>query len=180
MGADRRALYVVPAVAAVVALPAVVAGDLPIGDHVLFIDRAAQMAASAALGLWAARRGSWSTVAVAGALAWCTAWQFVPRLGLAWPSYSLSDMALVLAVVWALLELQAAQTDRLLQLTAMLAVWLWTVDGLIMSPWCGQLAAWDFGTSGTACGAVWGSAASVPAYLTLACWVAMARWTRNA
>ena len=180
MGADRRAFYVIPAVAAVVALPALVAGDLTIGDHVLFVDRAAQLAASAALGLWAGRRGSWSAVAVVAALAWCTAWQFVPRLGLAWPSYSLSDMALVVAVTWALLELQAAQTDRLLQLTAMLAVCLWVADGLIMAPWCGALDGWDFGTSGTACGAAWGSAASVPAYLTLAVWVALWKWTRSA
>ena len=177
---DRRSLYVVPAVASVVALPALVAADLPIGGHVLFIDRAAQMAASAALGLWAARRGSWSTVAVAGALAWCTAWQFVPRLGLAWPSYSLADMALVVAVVWALIQLEAAQTDQLLRITVALATCLWVVDGLIMAPWCGALAAWNFGTAGTACGAVWGSAASVPAYLTLAAWVAMSRWTRSA
>lgn len=180
MGADRRALYVVPAVAAVVALPAVVAGDFPIDDHVLFIDRAAQLAATAALGLWVARRGSWSAVAVVAALAWCVAWLFVPRLGLAWPSYSLPDMALVVAVTWALIQLQSAQTDRLLQLTTMLAVCLWVVDGLLMATWCGALAAWDFGTSGTACGAVWGSAASVPAYLTLAAWVALSRWTRSA
>lgn len=180
MGADRRALYVVPAVASVVALPALVAGDLPIGDRILFVDRASQVAASAALGLWVARRGSWSGVAVVAALAWCTAWIFEPRAGLAWRSFSLPDAALVVAVTWALIQLEAAQTDRLLRLTVALAACLWVIDGLIMAPWCGALIAWQFGTAGTACGAAWGSAASVPAYLTLAAWIGLWRWTRNA
>ena len=180
MAADRRPLFIVPAVASVVALPALVAGDIPIGDHVLFIDRAGQVAASAALGLWVARRGSWSAVAVVAALAWCVAWIFEPRAGLAWRSFSLPDAALVSAVTWALIQLEAAQTDRLRCLTVMLAAWLWVIDGLVMAPWCGALIAWDFGTAGTACGAAWGSAASVPAYLTLAAWVSLWRWTRSA
>ena len=89
-------------------------------------------------------------------------------------------MALVVAVTWALIELETAQTDQLLRLTVALAACLWVVDGLIMAPWCGALAAWNFGTAGTACGAAWGSAASVPAYLTLAAWIGLWRWTRNA
>ena len=177
---DRRALYAVPAVAAVVALPALVAGDLPIGDRVLFVDRAAQVAASAALGLWAARRGSWSAVAVVAALAWCTAWIFEPRAGLTWPSFSLPDAALVVAVAWAIFQLEADQSDALLRSTVALAACLWIIDGLVMAPLCGALDGWDFGTSGTACGAAWGSAASVPAYLTLAVWVALWKWTRSA
>lgn len=177
---DRRALYAVPAVAAVVALPALVAGDLPIGGRVLFVDRASQLAASAALGLWVARRASWAAIAVVAALAWCLTWLFEPRAGLQWGSYSLPDAALVVAVTWALIKLQAAQTDRLRCLTVALAAWLWVIDGLIMAPWCGMLIDWDFGTAGTACGAAWGSAASVPAYLTLAAWVALWRWTRSA
>lgn len=177
---DGRAQWSVPLVAAVVALPALAAADIPIAGRVLFADRAAQMAATAALGLWMARRGSWASIAVLAAFAWCFSWVFVPRLGVAWPSYSLPDMALVLSVAWSLLRLQREQTDALLAMTVGLALALWLADGVLMPAYCGALIAWDFGTSGTACGAAWGSAATVPAYLTLAAWVAAWRWQRAA
>jgi len=170
----------VPLVATTVAVPALVAADVQIGDRVLFVDRAAQLSATAALGIWVARRGSWASISVLAAFAWCLSWVFVPRLGAVWPSYSLPDLALVLSVAWSLLRLQREQTDALLAATVALALALWLADGAIMPAWCGALAAWNFGTAGTACGAVWGSAASVPAYLTLAAWVALSRWTRSA
>jgi hypothetical protein len=171
VAAETRATLAVPLVVLVAALPAFLP---PVDLRGIHVDRAVQMAASAALGLWIARGRPWAGLAVLAGMTACL-WAIALPRGPQWPSYSYADAALVLAVAVALYQLQGAQRRPVLAGCVALALALWLIDGLIMAPWCGVLIGWQF-TAPTACGSAWGDpVASIPALLTLAAWLAWAR-----
>jgi hypothetical protein len=174
---EAKAALALPAVAAVVALPAVLPQmDIPIGDQMLIGERLVYLPATVAIGLLAARRGSLAADGVVlGGLA-CL-WLIMAPRGPQWPSYSAPDLLLCLAVACALYQLALDQKRVDLSVAATLALALWVVDSLIMAPWCAASIQWEF-TATTACGSAWGSAyAAVPATLSLAGWL---WWIRRA
>ena len=160
---QARSGMAVPAVAAVVALPALLP-PFTLGGFVG--ERFVYLPATVALGLWAWPRSPWP-VLLAGAL--CAAFLGAPRGPGLW-SYSWPDFVLCAAVAWSLLRMDG---DPVL---VALAATLWIADALLLAPWCGVLAGWQF-TASTACGSVWGDPiASVPALLVLAGWL---MWLRH-
>lgn len=168
---ETRAALALPAVAAVVALPAVLPRmDIPIGDYVLIGERLVYLPATVALGLWLARRGSLVADAVVVAGLACL-WLILAPRGPQWPSYSIPDLLLCLAVACAISQLVISQKRVELSVLATMALSLWVTDSLIMAPWCGAAIAWEF-TSTTACGSAWGDPyAAVPATIALAGWL---------
>jgi hypothetical protein len=174
---ETKAALALPAVAAVVALPAVLPKvDTPILGHILFGERLAYLPVTVALGLWAARRGSMAADAVVVAGLTCL-WLILAPRGPQWPSYSIPDLFLCLAVACAISQLVISQKRVELSVLATLALSLWVVDSLIMAPWCGAAISWEYSTT-TACGSAWGDPyAAVPATLALSGWL---WWIRRA
>lgn len=167
MSDSRRAAWAVPAVVSVAALPAYLP---PVDFRGVHADRVAQLVASAALGLWVARGRPWTRIAVLGGLTACL-WLIAAPRGPQWPSYSYADALLVLVVSAALYQLARVQLRTVLTMSVAIALALWLTDGLIMAPWCGALAVWNFSAT-TACGSAFGNPiASIPALLTMAAWL---------
>lgn len=171
----RTAGLAVPLVVLVAALPAFVPlVDIPVGSRVIYLDRAVQMAATAALGLWVARGRPWAGIGVLAGMTACL-WLIAAPRGPQWPSYSYADALLVLAVAWALYQLQRSQRSPILGVCVSLALALWLFDGLVAASWCGSLVSFNFSAT-TACGSALGDPlASVPCLLTMAAWLWWAR-----
>lgn len=169
MTPEARAAWLPIPVAATVALPAYTGFDIPIAGHVLFADRAAQLSATVALGLWAARTAAARSAVLAAGL-FCVWFIFVPR-GFTWPSYTWPAAALCAAVLWSAIQLQAAQRNPAVAVAACFGLALWALDSFVMTPWCGAMIGFHF-TLPTACGSAWGDyRAMVPTLLALAGWL---------
>lgn len=176
MPPNARAAWLPIPVAFTVALPAYVGLDIPIGSHILFLDRAAPLAAEVALGLWAARTPA-ARAAVCAAALFCLWAIFTPR-GFFWPSYTWPSMALCAAVLWSMIQLVRVQLDLRVAIAGCFGATLWVMDSFIMTPWCGAAIGFEFTTASTACGqAVGDLRAMVPTLLLLAGWLI---WLRRA
>lgn len=172
--ADARAAWLPIPTAAVVALPAYLGVDLHVAGRILFMDRAAQLFATVALGIWAARTAAAQSAVLAAGL-FCLWAIFLPR-GPEWPSYTWPDIVLCTTVAWAMVQLQVIQRDPAIAVAALFGLALWIADSLLMAPWCGLAINFHFTTS-TACGSAIGDyRAMVPTLLTLAGWL---MWLRK-
>lgn len=170
---DIRAFLAMPVMGAVVALPLRFGGDLAIGSRILFVDRASQLAGTIAAGLWLAVGMPRTQAAIVAAGLVCWAMIFIPK-----PAYSVADVAMCLAVAFALFQLVADQQSIGPAIQAVFALCLLLVDRVLMQAVCGTQIGWRFLTHHTACGEAWGDArAMVPSLLALAAWLAVAAWT---
>ncbi len=169
MTPDAKAAWLPIPVAVTIAIPAYTGFDIPVAGQVLFADRAAQLAATVALGMWAARTASAQSAVLAAGL-FCVRFIFVAR-GFTWPSYTWPAVALCSAVLWSMIQLQAAQRNHAVAVAACFGITLWTLDSFVMTPWCGAVIKFNFAAS-TACGSAWGDyRAMVPTLLILAGWL---------